>query len=134
MDTQSKIASIIAALTGAGFTVEQNDDNTLSIESEDSGGLTASLVLGTTQIQVSAVLFKASDVNDAAGLNELILRTQQLVPLTNVSLSRQADGEDYYAAYGSLSARSDMLQLIEEIETLFNNIPELLEAYSEFYN
>lgn len=133
MDKTAQIKQIITNLKANGFTVESRDDNTFSVESDDGAGLNALVVIGETQIQVSSVLFKAADVNNPAALNDLILRTQQMIPLTNVGLM-SLNGADYYTAYGSLSINSPVDQVIEEIETLFNNIPELLDAYSDLLN
>lgn len=122
-----KQSAILALLQKkAGWTVEANGD-CISISNDE--GLDAFLFAGDSQIVVETVLFPASMVADVAALNAQILRSHRIVPLSTIGVS-QVDNEDYYVAFGALSVDSKDEVLIEEVETLFNNVPEFIELYS----
>ncbi len=109
------------------WTVEAEND-CISISNDE--GLDAFLYAGDTQIVAETVLFPASMVSDVDKLNAHVLRSHRIVPLTTVGVSN-VNGEDYYVAFGALSIDSKDEVLIEEVETLFNNVPEFIELYSE---
>jgi len=111
----------------SGWTVD-GDNGCISISNDE--GLDAFLYAGDTQIVVETVLFPASMVQDSAALDAQVLRTHRIIPLTTVGVS-QINGEDYYVAFGALSIDSKDEVLIEEVETLFSNVPEFIELYSE---
>ena len=101
----------------------------LDITSDD--GINAYIYVGEQQIIAETILFPASQVTDKAAMNDLILRTHNLLPLTTICINK-IGGEDFYAAFGSLSVDSKGSVVIEEIETLFANFGEFLELYREF--
>ncbi|WP_020407393.1 DUF2170 family protein [Hahella ganghwensis] len=114
-----------------GWVVEKEAHGALYVTNED--GFDAFVVATEKQLIVESPLFPLSSVTDVPALDHLILRSHQLLPLTTVGI-RQIDGEDYYVAFGSLSAESKDSVLIEEVEALFDNIGEFLELYSEYLN
>ena len=111
-----------------GWLVEQEGD-CLSISNDE--GVDTFLFLGDQQIIVETPLFPLASVKDVAVLNDLILRTHQLLPLTTIGI-KTIGGEDYYIAFGALSAQSKESVVIEEIDTLFANIDDFLEMYGEY--
>lgn len=113
-----------------GWVVECEGD-CLSISNDE--GVDAFLYAGASQLIVEAPLFSLSAVKDTASLNELILRTHQLLPLSTIGI-KSIGGEEYYTAFGSLSVNSKESVVIEEVETLFANIDEFLELYVEHLN
>ena len=112
----------------AGWVVEAEND-CLSISNDE--GVDTFLYSGDTQIVVEAPLFSLSSVCDISALNELVLRTHQLLPLTTIGIKTIA-GQDYYVAFGALSADSKDSVVLEEIHTLFANVDEFLELYSKY--
>jgi len=96
----------------------------------NSDGLDAWLAISGEQIIVESILFSVAEVKDKAALNEEILKTHQLFPLTTVGISNLV-GEDYYVAFGALSAQSKESSIIIEIETLFQNVASFIDAYQE---
>lgn len=90
--------------------------------------LTAVLHLGQQQITVETFLFPAQSVANPQALNDLILRTHQLVPLSTVAITT-IDNSDYYVAFGALSKDSKLEVIIQEIDTLFSNVNDFLEMY-----
>lgn len=111
----------------SAWVVEQEGD-CLSIANDE--GVDAFVYVGGRQILVETALFPAATVTDTAALNALVLRTHHLLPLTAICINKIA-GEEYYVAFGALSVDSKDSVVIEEIETLFANVGELLELYNE---
>jgi uncharacterized protein len=103
----------------------------LCITNED--GLDAYVAVSGKQIVVKSILFGKRQVSDTAALNEEILKTHQLFPLTSVGINR-IDGEDYYAAFGAIASTTDEASLVLEVETLFSNVSGFLDAYEQFIN
>lgn len=89
-------------------------------------GVEAFLRVGTHQILVETVLFPASAVTDRSALNERLLRSMYLFPLSSVALKTIA-GEAYYVAFGALSVESRESVILEEVEVLFANVEEIVE-------
>lgn len=105
------------------------ESDCLLIANED--GLDAWIAISGEQILVESLLFAQSEVNDTAALNAAILRTHMVFPLTTVGISN-LNGEDYYTAFGSLSAQSKESSILIEVETLFQNVEAFLDAYQEY--
>ena len=106
--------------------VVTEEENCLLIANED--GLDAWLAISGEQILVESLLFSVADVADTSALNEEVLKTHMLFPLTTVGISSVA-GEDYYTAFGALSAQSKQESVLIEIETLFQNVAAFIDAY-----
>ena len=51
-----------------------------------------------------------------------------LFPLTTVAIS-DINGEEYYTAFGALSAQSKAESIQIEVTTLFQNVAAFLDAY-----
>jgi len=106
--------------------VVTREDNCLMIANKD--GLDAWLAISGEQIIIESLLFSATEVADKAGLNEEILKTHMIFPLTTVGISQVAD-EEYYTAFGALSSQSKEESVMIEIATLFHNVEAFLDAY-----
>ena len=78
-------------------------------------------------------MFAVSEVQDTNALNDEILRTHMVFPLTTVGIS-SVGGEDYYTAFGALSAQSKAESVLIEIETLFQNVASFIDAYQSHLN
>lgn len=98
----------------------------LLIANED--GIDAWLAISGEQILVESLLFAVSEVEDSFALNDEILRTHMVFPLTTVGIS-SVGGEDYYTAFGALSAQSKSESVLIELETLFQNVESFIDAY-----
>jgi uncharacterized protein YjfI (DUF2170 family) len=109
--------------------VVETEGDCLSLSNDE--GIDAFAYVGDQQIIIESALFAADSVADTAALNDLILRTHQLVSLTAISISK-IDGQDYYVAFGALSSDSKDSVIIQEIETLFSNINDFLDLYGEY--
>lgn len=106
--------------------VVTQEDNCLMIANQD--GIDAWLAISGEQIIVESLLFSASQVKDKAALDHEILSTHMIFPLTTVGIST-IDGEEYYTAFGALSAQSKPESVEIEVATLFQNVAAFLDAY-----
>jgi uncharacterized protein YjfI (DUF2170 family) len=122
----SQLAEVISAQEGYVVTHEAD---CLLIANED--GIDAWLAISGEQILVESLLFSIDEVKDKAALNEEILRTHMLFPLTTIGISAVA-GTQYYTAFGSLSSQSKEESVLIEISTLFQNVEAFLDAYQDF--
>ncbi|WP_226648628.1 DUF2170 family protein [Microbulbifer variabilis] len=112
-----------------GWVVE-SEGECLSISNDE--GVDAFLYVGEKQIVVESILFPVSQVADVVALNEMILQTHQLVPLTAIAI-KMIGGERYYVAFGALSVSSKDEVVIEEVETLFSNVGDFLDLYADHF-
>ena len=122
----SQLAEVISAQEGYVVTHEAD---CLLVANED--GIDAWLAVSGEQILVESLLFSVDEVEDSAALNEEILRTHMLFPLTTIGISSVA-GTQYYTAFGSLSSQSKEESVLIEISTLFQNVESFLDAYQDF--
>ncbi|WP_323835941.1 DUF2170 family protein [Photorhabdus africana] len=125
-----ELNQVIKALNESGnnWSVEQIGE-CLAMTNED--GIKAHLAICGRQITVEALLFSEENVLDPASLNQFILETHKMIPLTSVGITK-VEGQSYYTAFGSLASESKQESVVIEVSTLFANITELLDAYSEF--
>ena len=103
----------------------------LCITNED--GLDAYLAISGEQIIVEAILFAKMQVSDFNALNDEILKTHQVFPLTTIGIT-SVDGEEYYVAFGALSSQSKEETIKIEVDALFDNISGFLDAYEDYIN
>lgn len=94
----------------------------------NSDGIDAWIAISGEQIIIETLLFAKSEVKSTAALNEEILKTHMLFPLTTVGIS-SVGGDDYYTAFGSLSSQSKGESIIIELNTLFQNVEAFIDAY-----
>ncbi|KLV09811.1 MULTISPECIES: DUF2170 family protein [Photobacterium] len=110
-----------------GWQVEANEQ-TLIIRNEDN--IEAFLAIAGEQILVEVLLFAQHQVKDVAALNEEILRTHKLFPLSTIGIN-EIDHTSYYVAFGSLSSQSKAESVVIEVATLFRNVEAFIELYQD---
>jgi len=123
------LSTIEKSLSQQGKWVVHSEDDCLFITNED--GLDAYVAVSGAQIVVESILFASEAVADIAGLNQQILKTHQVFPLTTIGITTVED-EDYYMAFGALSSQSKEESIIIEVETLFDNVAAFLDAYEDY--
>ena len=123
-----QLSTLLAEQDQYVVTAEQD---CLLVANED--GIDAWLAISGEQILVESLLFSVADVVDSSALNNEILRTHMLFPLTTVGIS-SVGGEDYYTAFGALSAQSKAESGLIEIDTLFQNVAAFIDAYQSHLN
>ena len=113
------------------FEVElvEGADPGILITMSEFGDLPLLMSVSGSQIIVDTLLWPVDDVDDTAELNNLILKTHKLFPLSTFGIRSGLDGQDYYEMFGSLSAGSILESIIFEIETLADNAIQAAEAY-----
>ena len=102
--------------------------DTLLIQNEDN--IEAFLAVSGEQILVEVLLFPAQQVVDTTALNNDILRTHKMFPLSTIGIN-EIGGDDYYVAFGSLSSQSKAESIVIEVATLFRNVEAFIELYQE---
>ncbi|MGF1703212.1 YjfI family protein [Photobacterium makurazakiensis] len=110
-----------------GWHVTDNKE-VLTVQNED--GIEAYLAVSGEQILVEVLLFPADQVTDTVKLNEEILRTHKMFPLSTIGINT-LDGTSYYVAFGSLSSQSKAESIVIEVATLFRNVEAFIELYQE---
>ncbi|ACR11097.1 DUF2170 family protein [Teredinibacter turnerae] len=93
-------------------------------------GIDAFIYAGDRQLLVEVPLFPEADVIDVAALNDKILETHYLAPLSCI-YKKSIGGQSYYIAFGALSLESKDHVVIEEVSTLFENVDEFLDLYAD---
>lgn len=101
----------------------------LEISMTEFGDLPIYLTVSGEQIIADAVLWPLSMVKNPVSLNDEVLRTHKLFPLSTISLDRFPDGNEYYTIFGALSSSSSLQNIVQEIETLADNAIKATEAY-----
>ncbi|GAA0857906.1 DUF2170 family protein [Aliiglaciecola litoralis] len=104
------------------------EENCLKIGNKD--GLDAWLAISGEQIILESLLFSTSEVKDKSALNEVILKTHMLFPLTTIGISVIGE-QEYYTAFGALSSQSKAESIMIELAALFQNVEAFLDAYQE---
>ena len=105
-------------------------DPTIHVVMREYGDLPVFVTVAGDQIIVEAVLWPTSEVTDAGEFNEAVLRTHKYFPLSTICLGQRAH-DDYYLMFGSLSASSDLSDIVHEIEVLASNVIHATEAYAD---
>lgn len=115
--------------------ISANDDYVVTKEEDclliaNTDGIDAWLAISGEQILVESLLFSADEVSNANALNEEILKSHMIFPLSTIGISN-ISGNDYYIAFGALSSQSKEQSILIEIETLFQNVAGFLDAYRD---
>lgn len=118
------------ALEAKDYIVERLDDQTLRILDRLVDGIEVVLVRTDTEILVQTTLIPVSAVDNPAKINERILKTHKLIPLTTVGIE-EVGGEDYYIAFGSLAAESRVEVVVKEVDFLYVNLEDIAELFIE---
>jgi len=110
-----------------GWQVEANE-LTLILRNEDN--IEAFLAVAGEQILVEVLLFPQEQVTDINALNNDILRTHKMFPLSTIGIN-EIDGNSYYVAFGSLSSQSKAESVVIEVATLFRNVEAFIDLYQD---
>lgn len=123
-----QLTDLLPVLSGHdGWQVKEHDQ-TLVISNEDN--IDAYLAVAGEQILVEVLLFPHQQVSDVPALNNLILRTHKMFPLSTIGIN-EIDGESYYVAFGSLSSQSKAESVLIEVATLFRNVEAFIDLYQD---
>ena len=120
----------LATSKRASLELIEGVDPTIHVVMHEFGDLPVFVSVAGDQVIVEAVLWPTSEVRDAVEFNETVLRTHKYFPLSTISLGQRAN-DDYYVMFGSLSASSDLSDIVHEIEVLASNVIHATEAYAD---
>lgn len=120
----------LATSKRASLELIEGVDPTIHVVMHEFGDLPIFVSVAGDQVIVEAVLWPTSEVRDAVEFNETVLRTHKYFPLSTISLGQRAN-DDYYVMFGSLSASSDLSDIVHEIEVLASNVIHATEAYAD---
>lgn len=107
-------------------------DSSVVVSMHEYGDLPIFVTVGGEQILAEAVLFSTEDVNDSAQFNEYVLKTHKYLPLSTISIDSDSEHGDYYHMFGALSATSSIGEVVNEIDTLAENVIQATEAFRAF--
>ena len=106
----------------------------LVVTSTEHGGAEIFITVDEDQMLMSALLFPLDAVSDRAALNEELLRTHKLLPLSTVGITEVPDAGTWYELFGALSNQSTIENVVLELETLLGNYLQVAEAYADKVN
>lgn len=112
----------------------EGTDPILHVVMHEYGDLPLFVAVSGDQIVVEGTLWEQSEVKDVDQLNEAVLRTHKLFPLSSIALEVPQDSDGYYIMFGALSAASRLENIVLEIEVLADNIIKATEAYESHLN
>ena len=69
------------------------------------------------------LLWPCDEQPDRPGFNELLLKAQKLVPLSNFGIAT-VDGRDFYELFGELATTTSLDTIVIELRTLAENAIE----------
>ena len=102
----------------------------LRVRLRDRGGVEVLVVVVGERLVMEAYLWPVSAVRDSAAFHERVLRTQQALPLSTVSLTEVA-GKPAYTLVGALDAQSDLGSVWLELGTLADNVLAAVGLYAD---
>ena len=100
------------------------------LKASNDEGIDAFIYVGDRQLLAEVPLFPEDQVVDIAAINEKVLQTHYLAPLSSI-YKKSIAGQNYYVAFGALYLESKDDVVLEEISTLFENVDEFLDLYAD---
>lgn len=127
MDNIQKIKSHLVS-SDHGWAVTEIESG-LEIRNEDDSPV--HLIVTEKQMLVEQMLFPVAQIENVAEFDNQLMYLQRVMPLTSVGKSR-INNENYYVAFGALSADSKLDNVELELVMLYQNTFELLQFSSDF--
>lgn len=87
------------------------------------GDLEIYVNVSDAQIAASVLLWPCDEQPDRAGFNEVLLKAQKIVPLSNFGIAT-VGGRDFYELFGELATTSPLDTILIELRTLAENAIE----------
>lgn len=106
-----------------GLRIVEGADPVLLVTLHQHGDLEAFVNVSEAQIAASVLLWPCDEQTDRAAFNELLLKAQKLVPLSNFGIAT-VDGRDFYELFGELATTSPLDAIIIELRALAENAIE----------
>ncbi|WP_392564072.1 DUF2170 family protein [Orbus wheelerorum] len=109
-------------------------DACLHIIMHEYGDLPLFMSVSNQQIVVEALLWPVDIVKNENQINQEILYSRKLFPLSTIAIENSGDGTLNYIMYGALSASSLLSSIIYQLEILSDNVIKATEAYHNLLN
>jgi len=120
-------AELLAALQAQGVNVELHGEVILATM-EEYGDLPILISVGETQIVMKIDLYPVSSAISTVNTNEAFLRMNDTLPMSNVSIYDNAEGEAIYALSGQMASSTIIENITLELDVLAENALELHEV------
>lgn len=113
------------AVTSGALSVRvvEGDEPVLLATMHEQGDLEIFVNVSEAQIAASVLLWPCDEQPDRAAFNELLLKGQKLVPLSNFGIAT-IDDRDFYELFGELATTSSLETIVIELRTLAENAIE----------
>jgi len=120
------------AVTAGEFATRLEGD-VLLVTMTAHGDLEIYVNVSPAQIAASVLLWPCDEQADRAAFNEVLLKAQKIVPLSNFGIAT-VGGRDFYELFGELATTSPIDTVVIELRTLAENAieaaTELRAAYA----
>lgn len=114
-------------------TLVQGAEPSIQVELTEFGGLPVFIAVVGEQIIVDTVLVDQAAITDPVKLNDAVLRSRELFPLSSIGIETMPNGQTVYNIFGSLSSASSLTNVVTEIFTLVENVQRATEAFAGFF-
>ena len=113
------------AVTGGAFSVRivEGEELVLLATMHEHGDLEIFVNVSDAQIAASVLLWPCDEQPDYHAFNEVLLKAQKVVPLSNFGISSVND-RDFYELFGELATTSSLETIVIELTTLAENAIE----------
>ena len=106
-------------------TISQGVERVLDVTVSAAGDIRLFVAIHGEQIITTTILWPRDEQDDPEAFEAMMLRAHKVyMPLAALSVD-MIDGREYYALFGSMSARSALSSVIMEFRTIANNALEL---------
>lgn len=103
--------------------IVEGADPVLLVTMHEQGDLEIFVNVSDAQIAASVLLWPCDEQPDRAAFNEVLLKAQKLVPLSNFGIAT-VDGRDFYELFGELATSSSLATVVIELQALGENAIE----------
>lgn len=127
--TTERLAGALEAALDDEAKIEREGE-AITATFDKTGGIVVVMSVEGEQMLASTLLWKRSDIEDAASFDEQALRTHKVLPLSTIGITT-LNGEDWYELFGALSASSTLDNIVLELNTLVHNALDLADGRAE---
>lgn len=126
------LADLLSSLQENGINAEKHGDVILVIM-ENFGDLPILVTVGETQIVMKVDLYPVSAAENKELANDVFLRMNDTLPMSNISIYSDADGNDIYALSGQMAVSTMIENIILELDVLADNALELHDVVKDSF-
>tara|TARA_R110001583_G_scaffold131248_3_gene282949 strand:- start:3399 stop:3809 length:411 start_codon:yes stop_codon:yes gene_type:complete len=124
------LGDLLSSLQVNSINAEKHGDVILVVM-EEFGELPILITVGETQIVMKVDLYPVSSAKNQQLANETFLRMNDTLPMSNISIYNDANGEAIYAISGQMAVSTIIENIILELDILADNALELHDAVND---